>query len=298
MTTVTAAVADSRALWLRAEPPHAVVYFAEECRALSGALGLKGFWMGYFAARTAPLGAVGPGAATAALGVFAPGMVARALPSAWELAPPARVVEERAARTARALRALVPDAERIAAEVNPALATAVAQAPPLGRPLFAANRDLCTAPQGADPVQELWQLLTCVREFRGDAHLAVLADRGLDGCEALVLAAATGRVGTGSIRQDRGWSEDEWEEAVDRLRARGLVAGGAGGGAGVRVTDQGLTERELIEDATDRLAARLLDPLTEKETHALLSGLEPLSRSVRDSGVLPFPNPMGLPKCH
>ncbi|MFE7327812.1 hypothetical protein ACFU8W_22980 [Streptomyces sp. NPDC057565] len=45
------------------------------------------FWMGYFAARTAPMGRADPGAA-AALGVFAPGMVARALPAAWQIVAP------------------------------------------------------------------------------------------------------------------------------------------------------------------------------------------------------------------
>ncbi|MER7154234.1 hypothetical protein ABT366_25865, partial [Streptomyces lydicus] len=70
----------ARSLWLVTEPLHAVCYFDEECRGLGKALGLKGFWMGYFASRTAPLGAVEPAAATAVLGVFAPRMVARALP--------------------------------------------------------------------------------------------------------------------------------------------------------------------------------------------------------------------------
>ena len=46
--------------WLRFEPVHAVVYFDEGCRTSMADLGLPGFWMGYFAGRAAPLGAVGP----------------------------------------------------------------------------------------------------------------------------------------------------------------------------------------------------------------------------------------------
>ena len=277
----------SRTLWLRTEPLHAVIYFEERCRAMGRALGLKGFWMGYFAARTAPMGPVESGAATAALGVFAPGMVARALPSAWQYVSPGRIVEERAAYTARALRTLVPDIDDRAAELCPPLAAMVADAPSLARPLFAANRDVS---ERTDPVQRLWQLTTCVREFRGDAHVAALADHGLDACEALVLAAATDRVDPDTIRQDRGWTEEEWAQAVDRLYARGLVD------ADGRITEHGRTERELIEDATDRLSARLLRPLGARDADTLLSALERPARQILAAEVLPFPNPIGLPR--
>lgn len=276
----------ARSLWLVTEPLHAVCYFDEECRGLGKALGLKGFWMGYFASRTAPLGAVEPAAATAVLGVFAPGMVARALPAAWSLAGPAHVLEERGSRAARALRRIGPELERGAAELLPPLQKIVDDAPAVARPLFAANRALC---DHADPVERLWQLVTALREFRGDAHLAVLADEGLDGCEALVLAAASGRVPEDTIRQDRGWTEEEWAAAEERLRSRGLVD--ARGGA----TEHGLRERERIEHATDRLAGRLLHALPDAETAALLHALEPVVRRILAADVLPFPNPIGLP---
>ncbi|MFD6433178.1 hypothetical protein [Streptomyces venezuelae] len=277
----------SRTLWLRTEPLHAVVYFEERCRGLGRAVGLKGFWMGYFAGRTAPMGRVGPGVATAALGVFAPNMVARSLPSAWEYASPDRVVEERARVTAAALRQLVPTVEALAAKVNEPLMAMVEDAPSLARPLFAANRDLA---HRSDPVERLWQLVTCVREFRGDAHIAVLADHGLDARESLVLAAATDRVETAGIRQDRGWTEEEWAVSVDRMRVLGLLDTSG------RVTEHGVTKRELIEEDTDRLASRLLRPLARGEADALLASLDPASRRILDSDVLPFPNPIGLPR--
>ncbi|MEU5576872.1 MULTISPECIES: SCO6745 family protein [Streptomyces] len=277
----------SRTLWLRTEPLHAVIYFDERCRRLGRAVGLKGFWMGYFAARTAPMGRVGPGVASAALGVFAPAMVARALPSAWEYASPDRVVEERARLAARALRQLVPDIAVLTTSANGPLTALVEEAPPLARPLFAANRDLTDR---VDPVERLWQLVTCVREFRGDAHIAVLADHGLDAREALALAAATGRVDASRIRQDRGWTEEEWHTAADRLRGRGLID------AAGRVTERGLTERESVEDDTDRLTDRLLRPLPTPTTDTLLKALHPASRAIVNSGIMPFPNPIGLPR--
>ena len=54
---------DVRALWVRVETIHAVTYFADESRAAANSCGMKGFWMGYFGFRAAPLGAVGADAA-------------------------------------------------------------------------------------------------------------------------------------------------------------------------------------------------------------------------------------------
>jgi hypothetical protein len=48
----------ARRFYDRFEPVHAVTYFAPEARAALDGLGYRGFWMGYFAARSAPLGIV------------------------------------------------------------------------------------------------------------------------------------------------------------------------------------------------------------------------------------------------
>ncbi|MGP4000251.1 SCO6745 family protein [Streptomyces sp. 8N706] len=277
----------ARTLWLRTEPLHAVVYFDEQCRAMGRSLGLKGFWMGYFAARTAPMGAVEPSPATAVLAVFAPGMVSRALPAAWETVAPAQVIDQRAHGAARALRALDPGIDDRAVKLSVPMLEMVERAPAVARPLFTANRALCDR---EDPVEQLWQLTTALREFRGDAHAAVLADHGLDGCEALWLAAATDRVPRDGIRLDRGWSEEEWEAARDRLRSRALLD--ADGEATVR----GREERQRIEDTTDRLAAQLLRPLSDPASDALFAALEPVVHTILAADVLPFPNPIGLPR--
>ncbi|NEA70926.1 hypothetical protein G3I68_09450 [Streptomyces sp. SID13588] len=277
----------ARTLWLRTEPLHAVVYFDAQCREMGRSLGLKGYWMGYFATRSAPLGRAQPSVVTAAFGVFAPGPVARALPASWDITTPERALDLRAERSAAALRALDPELERRAERLTGPLRAMVADAPALARPVFAANRAL---PDRADPVEQVWQLTTSLREFRGDAHLAVLADRGLDGCEALLLAAADGRVPADSIRQDRGWTAEEWAGAGARLRERGLLA------AGGALTERGRDERRSIEDDTDRLAGRLLRPLSGDRAQALFSDLAPVMDRVLAGQVLPFPNPIGLPR--
>ena len=48
----------ARRFFDRFEPVHAVTYFSPESRAAFDALGFRGFWMGYFAGRSAPLGPV------------------------------------------------------------------------------------------------------------------------------------------------------------------------------------------------------------------------------------------------
>jgi hypothetical protein len=277
----------ARALWLRTEPLHAVVYFDPDCRALGRAMGLKGFWMGYFAMRLGPLGPVGPAIAGSVLGAFAPRSVERSLPAAWETVPPERAVEERARGAAAALRRAVPGIDAIAEELAAPMAAMVADAPALARPLFAANRPL--AGQLADPVERLWQLTTALREFRGDAHLAALADHELDGIESLVLAAATGRVPAETMRTDRGWTEDEWAEAAERLRRSGLVDGAA------QATAQGRELRQAVEDATDRLAARLTRPVGTPTTERLLDRLAEPVALLRAAGIPPQGNPIGLP---
>ena len=87
----------ARTMWKLFEPLHAVTYFADECIEEYRAAGLKGFWMGYFAGRAAPMGAVGPAVVDATFFSFNPDRVKRALPDAWSFAAPDRVLEARLA---------------------------------------------------------------------------------------------------------------------------------------------------------------------------------------------------------
>ena len=151
----------ARAMWKLFEPLHAVTYFADECIAQYGEAGLKGFWMGYFAGRAAPMGPVGPAVVDATFFSFNPDRVARALPDAWSLAAPDRVLEARLVGVDKALgRILGPDG--VGADIG-AMASDLARAAELaraalegltvdGRPLAAANLALGLArraPPGA-----------------------------------------------------------------------------------------------------------------------------------------------------
>jgi hypothetical protein len=94
----------ARRFFDRFAPVHAVTYFAPEARAALDGLGFRAFWMGYFAARSAPLGIVPAEVVTAMFYNFAPGRVAKALPAAWEFASPAAVLRTREESAVAALR--------------------------------------------------------------------------------------------------------------------------------------------------------------------------------------------------
>lgn len=270
----------ARDLWKRLETIHAVTYFAPESTAAAKAAGLKGFWMGYFGFRAAPLGPVEAGPVHAAFANFARPMVERSLPDAWAHATPADLLETRAMAAAAALRRLSPALQRAdLADINRELASLCATADSLGRPLFAANVGLADR---ADAVETLWQLCTTLREHRGDGHVIALASHQVDGCEAHRLHAAANATPHEVLKDNRGFSDAEWQAAADRLERRGLIADDA-------LTADGFKLVRSIETLTDDLA---MDP----GDTSLLDTLTPIATDITESGALPFPNPMGLPK--
>jgi helix-turn-helix protein len=289
----------ARALWRLLEPIHAVVYFAPDARARFEAVGLKGYWMGYFASRAAALGPVGPDVVTAAFYVFHPAMVARALPDAWDHATPSDVLAARLALAGDTLRGALGDAgdsgdadDLLAADRLAPVADVVAglaeRAPRAGRPLGAAHAAL---PAPDDPLLRLWWAATVLREHRGDGHVAALLTAGIDPCEALVVAAASGAVGPDGARilQDsRKWPDEEWAAATDRVRARGwLDDDGA-------LSPLGREARRGIEHLTDQTASATLAGLGAAELDALEAALAPITAAVVAAGAIPRVTPIGL----
>ncbi|MBQ0896941.1 hypothetical protein KBX37_28265, partial [Micromonospora sp. U56] len=217
----------ARAAWRRAEPIHAMIYFAPEARQRYDALGLDGL-TGYFASRSAAFGAVPAEPVIATFFNFKPALVRAALPAAWERADPPAVLRARLdaadAALSRAFSALEDAADVVteAAELARRAAESACEQLP-GRPLFAAHAAL---PWPEEPQLVLWHAQTLLREFRGDGHVNALVVAGVTGLDALVLHAATGDVPVRFLLRSRGWTGDEWAAAVDGLRSRGLIADG------------------------------------------------------------------------
>jgi hypothetical protein len=278
----------ARTLWPAFETIHATVYFAPEAPEAYRALGLKGGWMGYFATRSAAMGAASPGLVTAVFYNFHPAMVSRALPDAWALATPEEVLAARLAVVDAALRRLLP--EHIGTDAlaeAAALAREAAEAPAVsGRPLYGALRSLAWP---EEPHLALWHAATLLREHRGDGHVAALTAAGLDGCEAHIALAATGRVTRETLQDNRKWSDDEWAAAEARLQERGWLDGAG------NLTEAGRARHQQVEDTTDALAAAPWDHLGAERSATLLELLGPMARTIAERGGVPVPNPVGVP---
>jgi hypothetical protein len=270
-----------RELWRVLDAVHAVVYFALDAKAAYRALGLRGYWMGYFASRSAALGTPGPRLVTALFYGFAPPMVERALPRAWELADPARVLDVRLELARSALARHDDDAPGLA-DAADRLIGVLAGLDVAGRSLAAAHLDVAVP---ADPLGQIWHAATVLREYRGDGHVAALVAAQVDGVECHLLH---GGALVAQQREFRGWTEEEWAAAGERLRARGLLD--AEGGK----TSRGHELRAEIERSTDRSAGTALRGLDDPALQALLDVLGPLARSVAEAGAVPYPNAMGV----
>ncbi|MCI4675515.1 SCO6745 family protein [Candidatus Mycolicibacterium alkanivorans] len=276
----------ARRFFDRFEPVHAITYFAPEVRSGLAAMGFTGYWRGYFAARSSPLGPVPAEVVTAIFYNFAAERVHRTVPAVWEVATPAEVLRVREDTAVAALRrcGLSDDSAGVAEAAE--LAGVAARSAPLdGRPLFAANLAL---PWPRTPLAALWQAATLLREHRGDGHVAALAAEGIGGREASVLHVAAGAVPAAVIKRSRDYTDEEWDARTDSLKARGLLT------AAGELTDEGRALKNHVEHRTDTLALTALDALDDDAVERLFAALTPLTRLVVAGGDIPAATPMGL----
>lgn len=277
-------------MWQVLEPVHAVTYFSAECAEGYRTLGLKGFWMGYFASRSAPFGEASPELVNATFFNFRPSMVERALPDAWALASPAAVLDARREGSVDTLGMLfgVGSSSSERAELAEAVdlaEQAVDACEVAGRPLFAA---LTALERPEDLLGRLWHAATLLREHRGDGHVVANVAAGLDGLQANITFVATGAVPRDRLQAARGWTDDEWHAAEARLTERGWMVAGS-------LTTTGRAGRQQVEDLTDELAASPWAELGPDDTTRLHELVMPLARRIVDGGGIPFPNPIGVP---
>ncbi|MET7875955.1 SCO6745 family protein [Micromonospora sp. DT68] len=270
-------------MWTHFEAVHAVTYFHPRARAAYEAVGLRGYWRGYFAGRSAPLGATEAAPVIAAFFTFAPPMVSRALPSVWRLATPTEALRARLTGAVQALAELtyeLPEAHLM--ETADLLEEAATAAQTAGRVLGAANAAL---PIGEYPLARIWQAATTLREHRGDGHVAALVAAGLDPVETLAWKVAVGMSPVNLL--GRGWTEEQWHAACERLTQRGwLTPGGT-------ATEQSRADFQAVEDATDRAAEHPWSALGVDRTDRLRELLEPIARSCHT--LIPSDSPIGLP---
>jgi len=259
---------------------HSLIYFCPEAEQQYTAIGLRPGRMGYFASRSAPMGAVSGGVTAATFYNFNPQTVARVIPRAWTLASPENVIAARFTVADLALRRLLGagvDSPEVAELAALALEASTGLAPE-GRPLFAGHADLACPDE---PHLALWHVASLLREYRGDGHLIALQAAGLSGIDSIVTHTATGRgFLEASAKQLRGWSDEQWAAALGDLRARGLMDADG-------LTAAGVALREQVEAETDRLDAAPWQRLGPERTARLIELGKGLSRAVIANGAFP-----------
>ncbi|WP_030170875.1 SCO6745 family protein [Spirillospora albida] len=275
----------ARRMWHQLEAVHALFWYAPETSAAAAALGYKTdtMWPHYFAWRAAPLGAAGVERVASAFYVFSPRLVAEHIPAAWAIASPDHVLDAR-------LRA-VDDVYRPLLEGDPTEAAALAReaagaADLAGRALSAANAEL---PWPDEPHLALWHALGILREHRGDGHFAALLAAGLDPVEALVSFTAIDAASRKTL-STRGWTDEEWDAARERLVSRGLLNPDG------TATDACRDLRDSVERVTDDLARRPWEALGEVKAERLAELIRPLLVRVLKTGHLPTENALGIGK--
>lgn len=269
-------------------PVHGFIYFAPEAAEEYGAVGVEGTG-GYFASRAAAMGPVGPAMVVATFFNFCPDVVGASMAGVWERVDPADLQEARWRAAGRVLDRV--GSEALAGrELDEAIDLAEGVCDGVGyegKPLAAANRAL---PLPDEPLVRLWQLVTIMREWRGDAHIAALQSTPLTAVEALVLHAGTGTVPVRFLKSSRAWPEDVWRATSEDLAARGLVdADGA-------CTPDGTAFREEIEHRTDVASLPLWDAIGEGPTARLDELLVPVRDALVASGAFGRPAARSAPR--
>jgi len=261
------------------EPLHGFVYFSPDAEPEYVAVGLKPGRMGYFASSVRPMGAVPAEVVIATFFNFHPKLITDRVPKVWSIATPQQLLDARHRAVDAMLRRIIPGAIDTPEmkEAADLARSAVEACTPEGRPLYAGHAAL----QWPDePHNVLWHAQTLLREFRGDGHIAAMTAEGLTGCEALVTHAAMGEIAGSVLKGSRRWPDDEWDAAVESLRARGwLDAEGA-------FTNHGRERRAWIEERTDELAMRPWERIGEDACTRLRTMVRPWSKTIVESGGL------------
>lgn len=275
-----------RRLWRAYEPVHAICYFHPRFPEALVETGLTGWWNGYFAGRAAPLGVTPVQVVTALFYGFAPAMVARAIPKIWTRITPVDAIQSRltTAETVLAEHASAGSTQDLR-RVADNLARVIDALDFDGRALASAWHSV---PRPSSTLGRLWLAATILREHRGDGHVIAATACGLTGLQASVTHIAAGQVDREVLRRSRGWSDHEWESAERELRERDILS------APDTLTSRGVSLRDRVEDLTDQLASPQGSALDDAGW--TIEILTSLARTLVDSGAVPVPNPIGVPR--
>ena len=242
----------ARALGGALEPFVGQVYFSRECHQNYAALGFQpspGEMNGvalpegvaYFTSRGSLMGQVPGELVAAAFAVFNPIVVIPSVTAGWQITDATTICTARRNGAVAQLERIIGAKPGGVANIRPILERAVSVLRPEGRPLYAGtlSQQVPDSDLGA-----CWHFGDMLREYRGDSHTAAWIAAGLDATEIGLLTELFWGLPLKSYSRTRGWSEDDYTAAIDRLMSRGLIADGA-------FTAKGRELRESVEVRTD-----------------------------------------------
>ncbi len=260
----------------RMEPCHAFIYFAPEAGQRYAERGVEGM-SGYFASRSAPMGAVQAEVVVATFYNFKPSMVREAMAGVWDTTTPAALVAARFRAVDDAYRRMLGDdiASPQLIEAGDLARQAAETAGSEGRALFAGVASLAWP---EEPHLAFFHAITLLREHRGDGHVAALMLEGLDPVEALVTHAASGllKLPVKLLQGTRGWTDEEWAAGKARLAERGLLD------ADGSLTADGHAQRDRIEAQTTQASLQPLEAIGDDGVARLTELVSPIGAAIRD----------------
>ena len=259
----------SRRLRSRCDAILGAVWFMPEAR--------RGFPS--LAARVACLGRVRGDVAAALLAPLHPGSIRTEVDEAWRSTDPGTLLAQRLEGATRYLAGAIGEEPEGAERAVTVLRRAVEAGPLEGHPMFAGLRSL---PWPGTPLGDLWRASDMVRERRGDSHRNAWTAARISAIEIQLLTERwRTRTNPGSTTADRmGWTTEQIDTALDRLRIEGWVDGAGS------LTEAGRAFRDEIELATDRQERPLVEVLGD-DVDDLFDLLAPWARAVVAGGERP-----------
>jgi hypothetical protein len=195
----------------------------------------------YFTSRGSLMGQVPGQLVAAAFAVFNPVVVVPSVTAGWKITDAKTICAARRDGAIGQLERIIGAKPGGVGSIRPVLERAVGVLRPEGRALFAGTLSQ-TVPES--DLGACWHFGDMLREYRGDSHTAAWIAAGLDATEIGLLTELFWGLPLKSYSRTRGWNEDDYAAAVDRLQSRGLIAEGG-------FTSKGRDLREAVEVHTD-----------------------------------------------
>ena len=285
----------SRVLAAALEPVTGQVYFSPECHHNYEALGFspsRGEFNGvmapdgpaYFTSRGSVMGQVPGDVVAAAFAVFKPEVVISSVDYGWTLTDARTICAARDNGAIGQLHRVLGDIPHGATRARALLLHATDALRPEGRALYAGLRSL---EMPGSLVGDVWRLGDMLREYRGDSHTAAWISGGFTACEIGLLSELFWGMTIKTYSRSRGWSEADYEEAIERLATDGYITREGA------LTTQGRVSREHVEKLTDVQMECVVRALGS-QIDELITILKPWGAAIRAAKGYPAAGPHDL----